>query len=144
MRRTIGLTACLLAFTGCVHTNAAVLDATVQLAPICPNGVKVYIDTASIGQPYQQIAILNSAGQTGSTTEGGMIHSQQQKAAALGANGIVVNGINEPKAGTKIIGALFGTGAERKGSAMAILIPGDSLRVQAACDGTKDRRARPT
>ena len=36
-------------------------------------------------------------------------------------------------------GALLGTGAERKGSALAIYIPGDSARVKAACNGTDNR-----
>jgi hypothetical protein len=62
-----------------------------------------------------------------------MIHSQQQKAAKLGANGIILNPISEPKAGTKIIGAVLGTGSERKGSALAIWVPADSAKSAETC-----------
>lgn len=123
----------------CVHTNAAVLDVTQKFAPLCPDGVKVFSDTSKVGKPYQEVALLNSKGESGSTSEAGMINSQRKKAAELGANGIVVGGFQEPKAGTKIVGALLGTGAERKGSALAIYIPGDSTRVKAACNGTDNR-----
>ena len=135
----------LVAFVGailivaCVHTNAAVMDVTEKLAPLCPDGVKVFADTSKIGQPYHEVALLNSKGESGSTSEAGMIKSQRKKAAELGANGIVLGGFQEPKAGTKIVGALLGTGAERKGSALAIHIPGDSGRVRRACDGTTNR-----
>ncbi len=68
-----------------------------------------------------------------------MINSQREKAAELGANGIILSGIREPNAGTKIIGAVLGTGSERKGSALAIYVPADSSRVRAACDGINNR-----
>ncbi len=92
-----------------------------------------------MGKPYQEVALLNSKGESGSTSEEGMIKSQRKKTAQVGANGIVLGGFQEPKAGTKIIGALLGTGAERKGSALAIYIPGDSARAKAACNGTDNR-----
>jgi len=123
----------------CVHTNAAVVDITQKFAPLCPDGVKVFSDTSKVGRPYQEVALLNSKGESGSTSEGGMIKSQRKKASELGANGIVLGGFQEPKAGTKIIGALLGTGAERKGSALAIYVPGDSARVRSACNGTDNR-----
>lgn len=125
-----GLLACV---AGCVHTNAAVLDASVKLAPICDKGVIVYTDASKVASDYKEIALLNSKGNTGSTTEAGMIHSQQQKAASLGANGIILNPISEPKPGTKIIGAVLGTGTERKGSALAIWVPADSAKTAALC-----------
>ena len=123
----------------CVHTNAAVVDVTQKFAPLCPDGVKIFSDTSKVGKSYQEVALLNSKGESGSTSERGMINSQRKKAAEVGANGIVLGGFQEPKAGTKIVGALLGTGAERKGSALAIYIPGDSTRVKAACNGTENR-----
>jgi hypothetical protein len=137
--RSLILLACLPMFVACVHTNAAVLDVTQQFAPICPDGVKVFPDTTGIARPYQQVALLNSTGESGSTSEGGMIKSQRQKAAKLGANGIILGGFQEPRAGTKIIGAVLGTGSQRKGSAMAIYIPADTSRVRVACNGTENR-----
>lgn len=123
----------LLLLGACVHTNAAVLDASVKLAPICDKGVMVYTDAGKVGKDYREIALLNSRGQTGYTTEAGMVHSQQQKAAQLGANGIILNPISEPKPGTKIIGAVLGTGSERKGAALAIWVPADSEKSAEIC-----------
>ena len=137
--RSLSVLVCLAMLVACVHTNAAVLDVTQQFAPLCPDGVKVFPDTTGISRPYTQVAILNSKGESGSTSEAGMIKSQRQKAAQLGANGIVLGGFQEPKAGTKIIGAVLGTGSQRKGSAMAIYIPADTNRVRAACNGTENR-----
>ena len=137
--RRLSAVAMVLSTAACVQTNAAVLDVTTQRAPICSDGVRVFSDTSRIGHAYQEVALLNSKGESGMTSEAGMIRNQQKKAAALGANGIVLGGFREPGAGAKIAGAVFGVGAERKGSAMAIFIPDDSSRVRAACDGVNNR-----
>jgi len=121
----------------CVSTNAAVMDSSVKLAPTCADGVAMFTTADKVGRDYQEIAILNSKGESGWTSEKGMYESQKRKAASLGANAIIINNINEPKAGTKIIGSLLGTGAERKGSAVAIYIPSDSARTRTACAARK-------
>jgi hypothetical protein len=123
----------ILVLASCVSTNAAVLDNSVKLVRTCADGVMVYTAPDRVGKPYQEIALLNSKGESGLTTEGGMVNSQRKKAAQLGANGIIVGGIDEPKAGTKIIGALLGTGAERKGKALAIWVPEDSTKSARLC-----------
>lgn len=131
MKRTILLSA---AFVGaCVSTNAAVLDTSVKLAQLCPEAVTAYTSPDRVGKPYREIALLNSKGESGYTSEAGMIKSQRNKAASLGANGIILGQVDEPKAGTKIIGAVLGTGSERKGKAVAIFVPDDSLKSLAAC-----------
>jgi hypothetical protein len=117
----------------CVSTNAAVLDTSVRLAPLCPEAVTAYTSPDKVGKPYQEIALLNSKGESGYTSESGMISSQRKKAASLGANGIILGQVDEPKAGTKIIGTLLGTGSERKGKALAIYVPEDSLKNRRAC-----------
>lgn len=125
----------LLLLSGCVSTNAALLDPSVHLAPICPDGVALFTTTDRVTSDYREIAILNAKGETGWTSEGGMMNSMRKKAASLGANGIILNNINEPNAGTKIVGQLLGTGSERKGSSIAIDVPADSARVAIACSG---------
>ena len=110
-----------------------------QRAPVCPNAVQIFTDSSRVGAPYVEVTILNSKGESGWTSGQGMYESQRDKAADLGANGLIATAVQEPKAGTKIIGALFGTGAERKGGALAIWIPSDSGRVNQACNGTENR-----
>ena len=121
----------------CVSTNAAVLDPTVKYQKICADGVRIFTSAARVDGDYREVALLHSKGESGWTDERGMSASQRGKAAQLGANGIIAGDIKEPNAGTKIIGAIFGTGSERKGAALAIYIPGDSDRVAKACYGPK-------
>lgn len=128
---TVCLACTLLA--GCVSTNAAVLDPTVKYQKICPDGVQIFTSARRVSGDYREVALLHSKGESSWTTERGMAGSQRKKAAELGANGIIIGETKEPNAGTKIIGSILGTGSERKGAALAIYVPGDSVRVQRAC-----------
>jgi len=130
MRR---LSLIILAATACVSTNAALLNPAVQLAPVCPDGVQVFTDSSRVGKPYTEVAVLNSKGEGDMTSESGMINSQRKKAASLGANGLILQGMRDPSTGAKIAQSLLGTSANRKGSAIAIYIPSDTTRVAAAC-----------
>jgi hypothetical protein len=127
----------------CVSTNAAVLNPGVSYQKICPDGVQMFTSAERVPAPYQEVAILNSKGESSWTDENQMMRSQQRKAASLGANGIILGDTREPNAGTKIIGSLLGTGAERKGKAIAIFIPSDSVRVQRVCGTTPLALDRP-
>lgn len=118
---------------GCTRTNAALVDNSVKLAPSCADGVKIYSTPSAVGSEYKEVALLNSTANTGFTSESGMLKSMRKKAAAIGANGIIMGGINEPSAGAKIAGAIFGTGAERKGKSVAIFVVSDTARVRAFC-----------
>lgn len=62
-----------------------------------------------------------------------MIQSMRDKAAEVGANGIILSGIDEPSALTKVIGQVAKTGSQRKGKAMAIYIPSDSTNTATTC-----------
>jgi hypothetical protein len=93
----------------------------------------MYLTPEKAPSDYKELALLNSAGNTGFTSEGGMMKSQRKKAASIGATGIILGEIKEPNAATKVAGALVGVGAERKGKALAIYAPSDTARVYAAC-----------
>ena len=125
---------CLVALaTACVHTNASVLDPTAPLQKTCAAAVQVFTTPERVPSPYREVALLNSKGESSWTDEKGMLNSQRKKAAEVGANGLILGETKEPNAGTKIIGSIFGTGAERKGRAIAIWIPDDSVRTQETC-----------
>jgi hypothetical protein len=133
MRWTASLLSSLL--VGCVSTNAALLDNSLKLPAICPDGVKVFTDSSKVGKPYTEVAVLNSKGDYEYTNESQMIDSQRKKAAKLGANGLILGKMADPSTGSKIAQALLSTSANRKSDAVAILIPSDSGRVAAACKG---------
>jgi hypothetical protein len=133
MRWTYLMVAAPLLTGACVSTNAALMNPTVKLAPVCPNGVALFTSPDKVGKAYTEVAILNAKGESGWTSEEGMYNSMRKKAAGLGANGVILNDIKEAGAGAKVAGAIFGTGTERKGSSIAISVPGDSARVREAC-----------
>ena len=56
------------------------------------------------------------------SSESGMYNAMKKKAGNLGANAIILDATSEPSAGAKIAGAFLGTGAERKGRAIAIFV----------------------
>lgn len=118
---------------GCTQTNAALIDNSIRLAPTCPDGVKLYTSPTAVGQPYNEVALLNSTGLSGWTTEAGMMKSMRKKAAEAGANGIIMGNIDEPGAGAKVAAAVFGTATERKGKSVAIFVPSDTARVRSVC-----------
>ena len=113
-------------FTACVHTNTTVLNATNIREPIDPNDVIIYTTASKVPGDYEEIALLNSKADSASTSEAQMFKSMRKKAAKVGANGIILDAVSEPTVGAKIAAAvLFGSGAERKGKALAIyVIPG--------------------
>ncbi|MGH7556414.1 MAG: hypothetical protein ACREMD_01270 [Gemmatimonadota bacterium] len=71
---------------------------------------------------YEEVAILHSEGEVSWTDEADMYESMKKKAAELGANAIILDAMSKPSAGAKVAGAFLGTGAERKGKAIAIYV----------------------
>jgi hypothetical protein len=117
-----------------VRTNATVLDPSLHLARTCPDAVRLYTVPDRVQQSYREVALLNSTGQTLYSDEGDMLKSMREKAAAVGANGIILGGIEEPNAITKVVGQIAKTGVDRTGHAMAIYVAGDSAKSAAACE----------
>ena len=136
MPRVIGLAGFLFA-GACVQTNTAVLGNAPSRAPVAPEMVVLYRTAAQVPGKYQEVALLYSEGTTGWTNEAGMLKSMRTKAGALGANGVILDAISEPSAALKVIASVVGTGAERKGKAIAIFVPSDTARVGAACSSAK-------
>jgi hypothetical protein len=68
-----------------------------------------------------------------------MIESMRDKAAEVGANGIILKGIDEPSALTKVIGQVAQTGSQRKGNALAIYVPSDSANTATVCRNSREK-----
>ncbi|MBA3890341.1 MAG: hypothetical protein H0X64_07410 [Gemmatimonadaceae bacterium] len=118
--------------TACTRTNVALLDQSVTLSPTCEQGVILYTSPDKAPQ-HREIAILNSAGSSGFTTEAGMMKSMREKAASVGATGVILNTIEDASAGVKVAAAVFGVGTERKGRSVAIFAEADVERVRTTC-----------
>ncbi len=131
------LSAAVVLVCACVSTNASLIDPSVRLARTCPSAIRLYTTPDRVGQPYREVAILNAKGESNWSDEDDMIESMRDKAAEVGANGIVLRGIDEPSALTKVIGQVAKTGSQRKGNAMAIYVPSDSTSTATVCASAK-------
>lgn len=127
---------------GCgVATNASLVDPSIHLARLCPDGVKLYTAPDRVTTGYREVALLNSSGETRYSDEGDLIKSMRKAAAKVGANGIILNGIDEPSAATKVAAEVTNVitrdavpiSPERKGRALAIFVPADSANAVAVC-----------
>jgi hypothetical protein len=127
-----------------VSTSATLIDPSLRLHRTCPAAVKLYTAPDRVQQPYRDVALLSSVGQTTYSSESDLVNSMREKAATVGANGIILDNIDEPTAMEKIAGQVAQIGAdaagrpaqisaERNGKAMAIYVPADSLHTVAAC-----------
>jgi len=120
-----------------VLTNTTALDPSLHLARTCPDGVKLYLAPDRVGQPYHEVALINSKGQLNRSNESDMLLSMREQAAASGANGIILAAIEEPNAITKVAAGVGKVGLPRKGNAMAIYVAADSAHSVAACANYK-------
>ena len=123
MKPFLTMSICGLLLVGaCVRTNTAMLGNAPTRMAVAPEQVAVYRTAAQVPGKYEEVALLNSTGASGWTSEAGMLKSMRTKAGALGANGVILDAISEPSAGAKVAAAVVGIGAERKGKAIAIYI----------------------
>lgn len=105
---------------GCVVTNSTRLGGGPALRPIPVSSVAIYRTAAQVPGTYEEIALLNSEGSAGLTNEQQMHDSMRREAAALGADGIILDAMSEPSAGAKVAAAFLGVHTDRRGRAIAI------------------------
>lgn len=126
MRYSIGLVLLAVLVSGCVTTRATLLDPTAKYPSTDPSMVRIFTTEEELEKfEYVRVAIINSSGNTAWTSRTKMIESMRQKAGEMGANAILMPDIDEPSAGAKIAGAVFGTGASRRGEVIALRILGE-------------------
>jgi len=125
MQRLIAICFALI-FVSCISTKAVLIDPSAHVRPkVEPNAIRIIMDEAELDDlEYIKVAMIESTGNSGWTNQTKMIESMRKKAGELGANAILMPDITEPGSGAKIAGAIFGTGAERKGNVIAIFIVG--------------------
>jgi hypothetical protein len=118
------------------HTRIVATNPALSLAPTCADAVPVYPDNAHVPYDYYEVALITTEGNSVYNGNGDLLKAIRNKAAGIGANGVVVDSLNATHATVKIIGAAVGASdAERKGRAIAIWMPSDTARVREACAG---------
>lgn len=112
-----------LSLSACVTTNASRLGtATADRAVLLPQDVALYRVASQVPRQYEEIALLNSSGDSAFTDEARMFESMKKKAGEMGANGVILDAVSEPGHGAKVAAAIFGVSAQRKGKALAIWV----------------------
>jgi len=110
------------ALTACVSVQGTRLGTGVVRPPVDADAVAIYRNAEQVGAPYEEVALLDAAGDYAYTSEEKMFSKLRQKAGALGANGVILDSISEPSTGAKVAQFFIGTSAERHGKAVAIYV----------------------
>jgi hypothetical protein len=94
-----------------------------QYPQVPPEEVRIFTTQAELEDyEYDRVAIIHGTGQSGWTSDDGMISALREKAGDVGANAILLPEVEDASAGEKFVGALLGTGAQRKGEVIAIRV----------------------
>ena len=114
---------CVVVLSGCVTTNASMLGtASAQRPTVPPERVALYRNAEQVPGRYEEVALLNSEGDSAFTNEAKMFESMKKKAGEVGANAVILDALSEPSSGAKVAAAIFGVSADRKGKALAIYV----------------------
>jgi hypothetical protein len=133
---------CLSTLASCISVQKTMLGPE-RYAPRDPTSVRVYMSEADIRAPFVKIALLHAAGDSNYTNESQMVEKAREETAALGGNGLIMGGIDEPSAGAKVAGAVFGVATTRRGQMVAVLVEDGSkpLPVPTTGDGRGEQVA---
>jgi len=107
---------------GCGVSTKATITMGLKRPPISPEEVKIYDSIGKVPGKYEEIAILTSKGDYRHTDLADMYRSMRAEAAKIGANGLILGEIQEPRTRDMVLNAIFGTGSYRTGKATAILV----------------------
>lgn len=143
-----------LTLSACVTTNVSRLGTATENRPVVlPENVALYRVADQVPNRYEEVALLNSTGDSGFTDEARMFDSMKEAAGEVGANAVILDAVSEPGHGAKVAAAIFGVSAQRKGKALAIWVfpkdhpaavndaPSQALPAQAAPDQTAPAQA---
>ena len=122
---------------GCgARTRIVATNPALALAPTCADAVPVYPGNEHVPYDYYEVALITAEGNSVYNGNGDLLKAIRNKAAGVGANGVIVDALKATHATVRIIGAAVGASdADRKGRAVAIWMPSDTARVREACAG---------
>lgn len=121
----------LLLLSACIGTQATKLagfDAARRAT--CPAVIKVYRNAASVGGEFAEIAYLTT-GSSDPVSDAAIVENMKKKAAAMGANGILLEGIEKKTGSPGILTGAFSAKPEGKG--VAIWVHHDTVGIWQKC-----------
>lgn len=122
-----------MAMTGCVSVNATRLDPSKQYAPVPAHEVRIFLDDERVPTGYVNVALVWAEASMEWRDESDLMNRMRQIAAGLGANGLIVRGIEEPGTVERIAAAVFDSETNRQAKGVAIRY-GDSVPDSVARD----------
>ena len=121
MKKTMMMIALGSLLSGCVTTNAVLLDPRAHFAPVSPDDVVVYLIEEDVPYDFEPIALVHAKGDHEWTDEGDMIEAMRERAAELGAHAIILSWLDEPSGFERAVeDVLPGANADRRGRVVAI------------------------
>ena len=132
--RRAAVAAFAIAATGCGGIKVNNTPPQHKFAATCAEAVTVYKAFKDVPNNYYEVALITAEGNSVWTDDDEMVQRMRQRAASVGANGMVVDALGTSATTVQIIGAALGTGdADRKGRAVAIHMPTHVARARATC-----------
>jgi hypothetical protein len=122
------------AVTACLGIRVGNTAPQHKFPPTCAEAVIAYESYSKVPNNYYEIALITAEGNAVWTDDDEMVLRMKQRAASVGANGMVVDALGTSATTVQLIGAAIGTGdADRKGRAVAIHMPAHVERARATC-----------
>ncbi|MEX1185736.1 MAG: hypothetical protein WEA80_04025 [Gemmatimonadaceae bacterium] len=136
--RVAAIAAAAVAVTACGGIKVRNTVPQHSFAPTCAEAVAVYGSFKEVPNNYYEVALITAEGNSVWTDDDEMVLRMRQRAASVGANGMVVDALGTSATTVQMIGAALGTGdADRKGRAVAIHMPAHVDRARATCQRTR-------
>jgi hypothetical protein len=129
-RRTIVFPLVLMA-AACVSTQVTHLAGfDPARAPTCAAIIQVYASSEAVGAPFIELAMLNVSA-SDPVGNDKLVQNMKEKAATLGANGILLKGFGSQMGGPGLVSSALV--AKPTGQALAIWVPRDSADIRTRC-----------
>ncbi len=109
------------ALSSCVSTTVTPLTST-RYERIAAEDVQIYLSEKDVPGRFEKIALIHAKGDSGWTDQRDMLEKARVDAAELGANGVLLSGIDEASQEAKVAGAIFGVSTKRHGEMVAIRV----------------------
>jgi hypothetical protein len=98
------------AFLGCNSTRSIVLNPQASIYPkINPDDIRVFMDEKDVPFPFEKLAILEAKGNDFSK-DSKLLKNLKVKAAAIGANGLILEALKTPTTGDRLVSLFVGLG----------------------------------
>jgi hypothetical protein len=112
--------------SACVGTRHVLIDPSApRLAPIPADSVAIYGSEAELDSlRFVRVALIDASASGDFVDRVDMLEAMRKEAAKLGANGIIISGIEEPPPAARMAAAVFGVETERRGSVVAVRVLG--------------------